>query len=105
MHYLLFYDVVDDYAERRGQYRNQHLELAWSACQSGELILGGALAEPVDCAVLLFRADSPQVVERFVAADPYVRNGLVKQWRIRPWTTVVGELADTPVRPQDSLNR
>lgn len=98
MHYLLFYDVVPDYVERRAAYRDQHLKLAWQAAERGELILGGALAEPVDGAILLFSGDSPAVVEKFVAADPYVLNGLVSRWRIRPWTTVVGESAANPVR-------
>ncbi|MCA9755672.1 MAG: hypothetical protein KDA27_07720 [Candidatus Eisenbacteria bacterium] len=76
-----------------------HLGLAWEAAERGELLLGGALADPVDGAVLLFRADSKDVVERFVASDPYVQNGLIQSWRIRPWTTVVGEDASEPVRP------
>jgi uncharacterized protein len=100
MHYLLFYDVSPDYLARRGEYRDEHLGLAWAAQARGELILGGALEEPVDGAILLFRAESPDVVERFVAADPYVRNGLVARWRVRPWTTVVGADATSPVRPR-----
>lgn len=100
MHYLLFYEVSADYLERRGEFRADHLRLAWEACERGELILGGALADPVDTSLLFFQVDSPAVIESFVAADPYVRNGLVKSWRIRPWTTVVGEQASTPVRPQ-----
>jgi uncharacterized protein len=100
MHYLLFYEVTPDYVTRRAEFRAEHLDLAWKACEGGKLILGGALADPVDEAILLFQADSPAVVERFVAADPYVRNGLVTRWRIRPWTTVVGELASKPVRPE-----
>jgi hypothetical protein len=28
-HYRLFYEVGDDYLERRGEFRNAHLELAW----------------------------------------------------------------------------
>lgn len=100
MHYLLIYDVAEDYLTRRAQFRAEHLALAWDACRRGELILGGALAAPVDCAILLFQADSPEIAERFVAADPYVKNGLVKSWRIRPWTTVVGEMAASPVRPR-----
>ncbi len=100
MHYLLFYDVSPDYLTRRGEFRKAHLQLAWQAYERGELILGGALADPIDTSLLLFKADSPAVVERFVAADPYVQNGLVARWRIRPWTTVVGELAATPVRPE-----
>ncbi|HMQ31321.1 MAG TPA: YciI-like protein [Chloroflexaceae bacterium] len=99
MHFLLFYDVVPDYLERRGAYRDEHLALAWAAHARGELVLGGALADPVDGAVLLFQGGTPEVVEQFVAADPYVRNGLVRSWRVRPWTTVVGDGAATPVRP------
>jgi uncharacterized protein YciI len=98
MHYLLIYDLAPDYLERRGQFRNEHLKLAWDASARGELVLGGALADPVDNAVLLFKGDSPQAAERFVAADPYVKNGLIAKWKVRPWTTVVGETASSPVR-------
>ncbi len=99
MHYLLFYDVGSDYVERRAQFRNEHLKLAWAAHARGELVLGGALADPVDGAVLFFRGDSPAVAKRFASADPYVLNGLVKSWRVRAWTTVVGDDASSPVRP------
>jgi uncharacterized protein YciI len=91
MHYLLFYDVVDDYVERRAAFRGVHLSHARAAHERGELILAGALANPVDGAVLLFRGSSPAVAEEFARADPYVRNGLVTTWRVREWTTVVGD--------------
>jgi uncharacterized protein YciI len=99
MHYLLFYETAPEYLECRAEFRSEHLALAWASHARGELILGGALAEPVDGAVLLFEGDSPEVAERFAAADPYVRNGLVAQWRVRAWSTVVGEGAASPVRP------
>ena len=99
MHYLLMYDLASDYLDRRTAFRTEHLALARQASGRGDLILGGALADPVDSAVLLFQGDSPAVAERFAAADPYVKNGLVTRWRVRPWTTVVGESATTPVRP------
>lgn len=102
MHYLLFYDLAPDYLERRGAFRDEHLALAWAAHARGELVLAGALADPVDGAVLLFQGDSPAVAEQFVAADPYVHNGLIASWRVRPWTTVAGEGAATPVRPAAS---
>ena len=98
MHYLLFYDVAPDYVERRSQFRAEHLTLAWQAHDRGELILGGALADPVDGAVLLFQGDSPHVAARFAEADPYVRNGLVVRWHVRPWSTVVGDTASSPAR-------
>lgn len=90
-HYLLIYDVVPDYVERRQPFRAEHLALGRAAHERGELLLGGALAEPVDGAVLLFRGESPAVAEAFAQADPYVKNGLVTRWRVREWTIVVGE--------------
>jgi uncharacterized protein len=98
-HYLLFYDVGDDYLQRRGAFRAAHLEKAWQAHGRGELVLAGALANPVDGAVLLFKGESPQVAEAFAQADPYVSNGLVVRWRVREWTTVAGDAAASPVRP------
>lgn len=98
-HYLLFYEVSPDYLERRAAFRSAHLALGWSAHERGELVLGGALTEPVDGAILLFRGDSPRVAEAFAEADPYVQNGLVRRWHVREWTTVIGETAASPVRP------
>lgn len=99
MHYLLFYEVGEDYALRRAEFREGHLEKAWEASERGELILGGALANPVDGAVLLFKGNSPEVAEKFARHDPYVTNGAVKRWYVREWTTVAGEAAAMPVRP------
>ena len=91
MHFLLMYDVVPDYPTRRTMYRDEHLALARAAHARGELILAGALAEPIDGAVLLFKGETAEAAERFAKADPYVINGIVTSWRVRPWTTVVGD--------------
>ncbi len=99
MHYLLFYEVGEDYVSRRAEFRDAHLEKAWKASARGELVLGGALANPVDGAVLLFRGDSPEVAEKFAKADPYVTSGAVKRWHVREWKTVAGEDAATPIKP------
>ena len=101
MHFLLFYETAPDYLERRSQFRTEHLTLARQAHAQGELTLGGALADPVDGAVLLFQGDSPDVAARFAEADPYVLNGLVTRWQVRPWLTVVGDQASSPVRVGD----
>ncbi|HTU33531.1 MAG TPA: YciI-like protein [Candidatus Acidoferrum sp.] len=97
MHYLLFYEVGDDYISRRGEFRQAHLAKAWQASDRGELVLGGALANPPDGAILLFKGDSPEVAEKFAKADPYVTNGLVRRWHVREWTTVAGTDAATPI--------
>jgi uncharacterized protein len=99
-HYLLIYDLAADYLERRGAFRAEHLKLAWQASDRGELVMAGALADPVDAALLLFRSESPAAAEKFAAADPYVKNGLVARWRVQPWNTVAGPEAANPVRPE-----
>ena len=99
MHYLLFYDVVDEYVERRRPFRAAHIAHSRHAVARGELVLGGALSDPVDHAVLLFTGPSPAAAERFAATDPYVLNGLVKKWRVREWHTVVGAGAAMPLPP------
>lgn len=98
MHYLLIYDVAPDYLERRVSLRDAHLSHARAAHQRGELVLGGALANPADQAILLFSGDSPAAAEAFAREDPYVKNGLVLEWRVREWTTVIGDDAAFPIR-------
>jgi uncharacterized protein len=93
VHYLLFYDVVDDYITRRVPLRSAHLDYAQPFVERGELVLGGALASPPDAAILLFQSSSPEPAEVFARNDPYVKNGLVRRWWVREWTTVVGPLA------------
>lgn len=98
MHFLLFYQVTPDYVERRAAFREAHLKLAWESAARGELVLGGALTDPVDTAVLLFKADSASIVHDFAKNDPYVKHGLVANWTVREWLTVVGDEASSPIR-------
>jgi uncharacterized protein YciI len=97
VHYLLFYEAVDNYEEARKPFRAAHLLHARESSDRGELVLAGAFANPVDGAALLFRGTSSAAAERFATSDPYVINGLVKSWRIREWTTVVGEQAEVRI--------
>ena len=99
MHYLLTYELAPDYLERRGEFRDAHLALAWAAQERGELLLAGAIAEPADRAILVFNCATPEPVQLFAARDPYVLNGLVRAFHVRQWNTVVGDLATNPVRP------
>lgn len=98
MHYLLIYDTAPSYLTRRGEFRQAHLDMAWAAHDRGELVLGGAVGDPIDTALLLFRGDSPAAAEDFARADPYVKNGLIKHWVVKPWHTVAGSTASNPIR-------
>ncbi len=90
MYYMLLYDVVDNFIERRAGFRDAHLQLAREAHERGELLLAGALADPVDGAALVFTTEDRSVAERFAQNDPYVTGGLVKAWRVRQWNVVIG---------------
>jgi uncharacterized protein len=89
-YFALLYHVVDDYVARRAQYRDEHLGLARAAHARGELVLAGAFSDPVDGALLVFRAADRSVVEDFARNDPYVIHGIVTRWEVRPWTVVIG---------------
>jgi uncharacterized protein YciI len=90
-YFILVYDLVDDYLTRRTAYREEHLRLAREAHRRGELLLGGALTEPADRALLVFRAPDRSVAETFARSDPYVIHGLVTRWQVRSWAVVIGE--------------
>jgi uncharacterized protein len=89
-YYALMYELVSDYLTRRGEFREEHLRLAREARERGEVVMAGAFAEPADKALLVFRGEDSSAAENFARNDPYVRNGLVKHWEVRPWTVVVG---------------
>ena len=96
-HFVLTYTLAPDYLERRPLWRDAHLTLAKAAVARGELLLGGALSDPADRALLLFQGNTADAAEAFACADPYVANGLVTDWSVRAWTTVVGPGAAFPM--------
>jgi uncharacterized protein YciI len=88
MYYILFYKTVENYIERRAPLRGTHLDLVHEFHSDGRIFMAGALAEPADGAVLIFRGDTPEAVHEFVSRDPYVKNGLITEWSVRPWIVV-----------------
>ena len=90
MYYVLLYDYAEDVAQRRVPYREEHLALLSRLHDEGQVTMAGAWANPLDGAAIVFEASSPMTAEEFVAADPYVVNGLVTRWRIREWNVVIG---------------
>lgn len=90
MYYILYYKTVENYVERRVPFRQEHLALARQVFEKGELVLGGALTDPADGAVLIFKGDNRTVAESFAQNDPYVKNGLIPEWTVREWNVVIG---------------
>jgi hypothetical protein len=87
-HLLLIYDYVDDMAARRGPYREAHLEHIRAEQRAGRIVMAGALGNPPSSGAMAFRGVDPKHAEAFVAADPYVKAGLVRSWRLEPWNLV-----------------
>ena len=88
-YFALTYDVVDDFANKRTPFRPAHLKEVRESNARGELVMAGALGEPAG-ALLIFRASDKSVAENFATNDPYVKQGLVRTWKVRPWPVVVG---------------
>jgi uncharacterized protein YciI len=96
-HFILFYDYRPDYLEARVPLRPAHMREAFAAVDRGEMVLAGAFADPADGGALVFEGEDRSVAENFARTDPYVTSGLVTSWRVREWTTVIGDLASSPV--------
>jgi uncharacterized protein len=95
-YFALIYEVIHDFVARRAPFREEHLRLAGESHARGEIVLAGAFAEPADAALIIFRCANISTAEEFARRDPYVANGLVKKWTVRPWTVVVGQQPDPP---------
>ena len=90
-YYLLLYRTVPDYLEARGPHRKAHFKHAQEAVDHGDLLLGGAYADPADGAALVFHCADRELVELFAVQDPYVINEVVTHWEVREWTVVLGK--------------
>jgi uncharacterized protein YciI len=88
IHHLLLYTYVEDMADRRGPYREAHLERIHAQRDAGRLIMAGALGAPPGGGAMVFKGVDRAEIEAFVAADPYVEAGLVTSWRVELWNLV-----------------
>ena len=92
MYFILFYHTVHDYVEKRAPYRSEHLKLLNIELKKKHVVLGGALNDPTDQAVIIWNVEDKKIIEDFVASDPYVRNGLVSKYEIRSWNVVINNM-------------
>jgi len=92
MYYILTYETVEDYVERRTPFRNEHLNLLRVELEKKHVLLGGALNDPADKAVIIWKVEDKKTIEDFVAKDPYVQNGLISKYEIRSWNVVINNI-------------
>ena len=87
---LLTLHYVDGMLEKRGPHREAHLAGAQRGYDDGTIVMAGALLDPVDAGVFVFKNVDEAHVKAFVEADAYYVAGLVPRYTIRPWMVVVG---------------
>jgi uncharacterized protein YciI len=88
-YYILVYKTVENYIDKRAPFRQEHLGLAEHYSKRYGLVMAGALDDPADEALLVFKGETDEAARRFVQNDPYVKNGLIQAWYIRKWKVVV----------------
>ncbi|MGE0829294.1 MAG: YciI family protein [Hyphomonadaceae bacterium] len=89
--FLLIYDYIPDYLEKRTPFREEHLAHGKRAMDRGDLIMGGPCYDPGQpMALLIFRGVSREQVEAHAKNDPYVKEGIVARWTVREWTMGAG---------------
>ena len=69
------------------------------AADAGRVVIAGGAGDPVSEGVIVWDVDDPQVIHDFAQRDAYMTAGLITDYSVVPWRTVVGDHADTPLRP------
>jgi uncharacterized protein YciI len=87
-HHILFYEYVEDMADRRAPYREAHLAKIFAEREAGRIAMAGALGNPPHGGAIVFKGVGPEEIEAFADTDPYVTAGLVTSRRIERWNVV-----------------
>lgn len=88
-YFAALFTLVENAVERRAPHREAHLAYVRGLKAEGRVVMGGAFADPVDAALIIYRAESSADVEKMIEADPYMKNGLWPKVAIREWTVAV----------------
>ncbi|MBI4587120.1 MAG: hypothetical protein HY717_24170 [Planctomycetes bacterium] len=87
--YAAIFTFVPDIMERRLPYREAHLKHFYELRDAGKILLAGPWADPYDGALVVFRAESPDEVERLIQEDAYYQARLWTNILIREWDMVI----------------
>jgi uncharacterized protein len=52
--------------------------------------MAGAAGDPVDSGLFIFKDLAAEDIEQYVKTDPYVLNGLVTSWTVKPYMVAIG---------------
>jgi uncharacterized protein len=81
---VVFYESAADLAEKAPQHMAAHVARWREFADRGELLMIGPFANAQeDGAMSIF--SSREAAEEFVRGDPFVLNGVIRNWTIREW--------------------
>lgn len=73
---------VQDAAEKRGPYRDEHLERVGKLIEAGAVVVAGALAD-MSASLLVLAIEGEDAVRAVIESDVYWREGIWTDYRIR----------------------
>jgi uncharacterized protein len=88
MKYVLFYESADDVASKAPAHFPAHSARLDEFHARGDLLLVGTFADPQkDGSMSVFR--TREAAEEFARDDPFVLNGVVRDWRVLDWNEIL----------------
>jgi uncharacterized protein YciI len=86
--YVLLYESADDVAAKAPVHFPAHSERLQAFNARGVLLMVGTFGDPqTQGSMAIFT--TRDAAEEFVADDPFVLNGVVRNWEIREWDEVL----------------
>ena len=87
MKYVLFYESADDVLARVPAHFPAHSARCEEFRARGTLLMVGTFADPQEEGSMAIFA-TREAAEEFALGDPFVLNGVVRDWQIREWNEV-----------------
>ncbi|MGI8588644.1 MAG: YciI family protein [Chloroflexia bacterium] len=84
MKYVVFYDNADDVLSIVMPHVPGHCARLADFHARGTLLMGGIFANVQEVGAMLIFT-TREAAEEFVRGDPYILNGVVRNWYIREW--------------------
>ena len=88
MKYVMTYRAVEGFLPLAQENHPAHSARVDEFARRGDLLMVGTLDEPMNGdAMAVFT--TREAAEEFIAGDPFVLNGVVAGWTVRPWHEVL----------------
>ncbi|WP_164704397.1 YciI family protein [Blastococcus litoris] len=85
---VMTYRAVEDFLPLAQQHGPAHVARLQEFSARGELLMVGTFDEPMNGdAMGIFT--TREAAEEFIAGDPFVVNGVVASWTLRPWNEIL----------------